>query len=102
MPGRRKQQQKDNNRLQDLEDKDNGDEGDNGIIGMIWTGIPHHTKYKSSPGYKAVYNYVILYLTTLMMTGLEVLEDQKNKQINFWPECNPIVLDRMIMNLWTK
>ncbi len=32
MPGRRKQQQEDNDRLQDLGNEDDRDEGDNGII----------------------------------------------------------------------
>ncbi len=32
MPGRGKQQQEDNDRLQDLGDEDDKDEGDNGII----------------------------------------------------------------------
>ncbi len=35
MPGREKQQQEDNGRLQDLGDKDSRDKGDNGIIQTI-------------------------------------------------------------------
>ncbi len=99
---RRKQQQEDNNYLQDLGDEDNGDEGDNSIIQTMWMGIPCRTKYESSPGHKAVYNCVMPYLTALMMTGPEVLEDPKNEWINFWPKRNPMALDRRMMNVWTK
>ncbi len=69
---------------------------------MMWIGVPRHTKYESSPGHKAVYNCVMPYLTVLMMTGLEVLEDLENEPINPWPERNPMALDRMMMNVWTK
>ncbi len=65
-------------------------------------GIPYYTYYESSLSYKAIYNYVIFYFTTLMMTGLKILEDLENKQINFWLGCKLIVLDRMMINLWTK
>ncbi len=37
-----------------------------------------------------------------MITGLEVLEDPENKPINPWPQHNPMTLDRMMMNVWTK
>ncbi len=69
---------------------------------MMWTGVPRRTKYKSSPSHKAVYNCVMPYLTALMMIGLEVLEDPENEPINLWPERNPMALDRMMMNVWTK
>ncbi len=36
------------------------------------------------------------------MTGRGVSEDLENKPINPWPECNPMALDRMMMNVWTK
>ncbi len=42
------------------------------------------------------------YFTALMMTGPEVSEDPENKSINTWPERNPMALDRMMMNVWTK
>ncbi len=45
MPGRGKQQQEDNDRLQALGDEDDRDEGDNGIIRTMWTGVPCRTKY---------------------------------------------------------
>ncbi len=102
MPGRGKQQLEDNDHLQDLVDENDRDEGDNGIIQTMWTGVPRRTKYKSSPGHKAVYNCVMPYLTALMMTGPEVSEDSENEPINLWPERNPITLDRMMMNVWTK
>ncbi len=37
-----------------------------------------------------------------MMTGLEVSEDPENKPINLWPKCNPMALDKMMINVWTK
>ncbi len=37
-----------------------------------------------------------------MMTGPEALEDPENEPINPWPERNPMALDRMMMNVWTK
>ena len=46
---------------------------------MIWTGVPCYTKYKSSLGHKAIYNYIIFYLIALNMTGLEVLKDLENE-----------------------
>ncbi len=99
MLGRRKQQQKDNNCLQNLGDKDNEDNSDNSIIQTIWTGISHYTKYESSLGHKAVYNYIIPYLTMLMITSPEVSEDLENKPINPWPKCNSMAFDRMIINV---
>ncbi len=72
------------------------------MIRTMWTGIPRRTKYESSPGHKAVYNCVMPYLTALMMTGQEVSEDPENELINPWPERNPMVLDRMMMNVWMK
>ncbi len=102
MPGRGKQQQEDNDCLQDLRDEDNGEKGDNGIIQTMSTGIPHRTKYESSPDHKAVYNCVIPYLTALMMTGPEVSEDPENKLINPWLERHPMTLNRMMINVWTK
>ncbi len=65
-------------------------------------GIPHCIKYESSPGHKAVYNCVMPYLTALMMTSPEILEDPKNEPINPWPERNPMALDRIMMNIWMK
>lgn len=37
-----------------------------------------------------------------MMTGLEILEYPKNELINFWLECNPMTLNRMMLNVWMK
>ncbi len=102
MPGRRKQQQEENDRLQDLRDENNRDKGDNSIIRTMWTGVPRRTKYESSPGHKAVYNCIMPYLTVLMITGPEVSEDPENESINAWPERNLMALDRMMMNVWTK
>ena len=34
-----------------------------------------------------------------MITGLKVLKDSKNKQINLWPKYNPIKLDKMMMKV---
>ncbi len=68
----------------------------------MWMCVLCRTKYESSPGYQPVYNCVMPYLTALMMTSLEVSEDSKNEPINLWPERKPMVLDRMVMNLWTK
>lgn len=65
-------------------------------------GIPHYTKYKSSLGYKAIYNYAMFYLTMLMIIVLEVLEDPQNNQTNLWLECNLIGLNRIILNMSTK
>ncbi len=78
MPGRRKQQQEDNDRLQDLRAEDNRNEGDNGIIRIMWTGVPCRTKYEFSLVHKTVYNCVMPYLIALMMTGPEVSEDLEN------------------------
>ncbi len=99
MPGRGKQQQEDNDRLQDLRDENNRDKGDNSIIQIMWTGVPCRTKYESSPSHKVVYNYVMPYFIALMMTGSEVLEDSENKSINPWPNRNSMTLDRMRMNV---
>ncbi len=102
MAGRGNQQQEDNDRLQDLGDENDRDKGDNGIIRTMWMGVPRCTKYESSPGHKAIYNCVIPYLTALILIGPEVLEDPKNESINLWPERNPMALDRMMINIWTK
>ncbi len=34
-----------------------------------------------------------------MMTDPEVLEYPENTLINLWPERNPMILDRMMMNV---
>ncbi len=99
MPGIGKQLQEDNDGLQDLGDEDDRNEGDNGIIRTMWTDVPRHTKYESSPGHKTVYNCVMPYFTALMITGREVSEDPENEPINPWPERNPMALDTMMMNV---
>ena len=38
----------------------------------------------------------------LVMTGFEFFEDLENKQINPWPEHNPMSLDKMMMNVLKK
>lgn len=52
------------------------------MIQTIWTSVPHHTKYKLNPGYKAVYNCTMPYLIILVMTSIEFSEDLENEQIN--------------------
>lgn len=85
MLGERKQKhQRENDHQQDLEKKNNEDKSDNSIIWTIRTSISYYTKYKSSLGYKAVYNHIILYLISLMMTDPKILEDPENEQINVW------------------
>lgn len=69
---------------------------------IIWTNIPRNTKYKSNPRHKAIYNYIMPYFIVMMITSLEFFRDKENKQINFWLKRNPIVLDKMIMNIWNK
>ncbi len=66
------------------------------------SGVLCRTKYKFNLVHKAVYNYVMAYLIALTMTGPEVLEDPENKLINPWLKCNPITLDRMMINIWIK
>lgn len=99
---RNQQLQIDNDHEQNLKDKDNRKKDDNGIIKTMWIEVYRHTKYKSSLGHKIIYNYAMSFLITLIITGLEVLEDPINKQINPWSEHNSILLDRMMMNMWTK
>ncbi len=99
MHGRRKQQQENNDRLQNLGDEDNRNKGNNGIIQMMWTNVPCCTKYESSLGHKTVYNWVMPYLTALMLTGPEVLKDSENEPINLWSERNLMVFDKMIINV---
>ncbi len=38
----------------------------------------------------------------LTITGLEFSEDLENEQINPWPECNPMALNKIMMNVWNK
>ncbi len=38
----------------------------------------------------------------MMMTGHEFSEDPENEQINPWSEHNPMVLDKMMMNVCNK
>ena len=81
------------------------EDGGEGIYDMFWTmwmGVPRHTKYKSNPGHKTVYNSDMPYFIALMMTGPEFSEDPENEQINPWPERNPMTLDKMMMNVWNK
>lgn len=37
-----------------------------------------------------------------MITDAEVSEDPENNQTNPWPKCDPIALDRIMLNMWTK
>lgn len=79
---RKQQQQTDDDCQQDIEDEENGNKSDNGSCQMMWSGILYRIKYKSSLGYKPVYNWAMLYLTMLIMTGLKVLNDSENNQTN--------------------
>ena len=69
---------------------------------MMWTSVSCRIKYEYSLGHKTVYNCVMSYLTTLMMTSQEVSEELENKPINPWPKCNPIALNKIMINMWTK
>ena len=82
----------------DNEQEDGGDDIDD-MFQTMWTGILYYTKYKSNLGYKAVYYCTIPYLTAMMMTGFEFSEDLEKDQINPWPKQNPMVLDKMIINM---
>ena len=66
---------------------------------IMWTGVPRCTKYESKLGHKVVYNSVMPYLMRLIITGLEFSKNPKNKQINPWPEYNPMALDKIMMNM---
>lgn len=44
--------------------------------------ILYHIKFESSLGYKAVFNYAMLYLLALMMTSFEFLKNLENNPIN--------------------
>lgn len=35
-----------------------------------------------------------------MMTNLKFLQDLKNKQINLWPECKSMALNRIIIKIY--
>lgn len=62
-------------------------------------GILCHIEYKSSLRHKAVYNFAMFYLITLIITDLKILEDLENNQTNPWYECNPMTLNKMILNI---
>lgn len=57
----------------------NKDKSDNNFIQIIQIGIFCHTKYKSSLGYKAIYNSVIPYFIMLIISNPKILEDLENK-----------------------
>ena len=65
----------------------------------MWIGVLCRTKYKSNKEHKVVYNNAMLYFIALMITGFEFSEDPENEQINPWPKSNPMVLDKMMMNV---
>ena len=44
----------------------------------------------------------MLYLTMLIVTTPEVLEDLENDQINPWPKRNPMTLNRIMLNVGIK
>lgn len=68
----------------------------------MWTSVPCCTKYEFSLSYKTVYNYVMPYYTALIMIGLKILEELEKKQFNCWPKRNPMVLHKIMINMWTK
>lgn len=68
----------------------------------MWIGVPCRTKYEFKVGHKAIYNCTMPYLIALMMTGPKFFEDLENEQINPWPERNPMVLNKMMMNMENK
>ena len=53
------------------------------IITALFERIFYCTKYKSGLNYKIVYNYIIPYLTALIIINLEILENPKNNILNF-------------------
>lgn len=78
-----KQQQRiDDDHQQDIKDEDDKNKNDNSICQTIWLGVPYRTKYESSLGYKTVYNCVIPYVTVLMITGPDVLDNLENNLTN--------------------
>lgn len=62
-------------------------------------GIWYYIKSKPNAGHKAVLNCTIPYLVALMITGFEFSEDPKNDQINLWPECNPMTVNKTIVEV---
>lgn len=61
--------------------------------------VLHYTQLESSPGYKAIDDYAMLYLGPQIMTNLKFLGDLKNNQINPWPERNSMALDQTIVKV---
>lgn len=59
-------------------------------------------KFESSSRHKVVFNSTMPYLVILMMTNLKFLKDSENDQINLWPECNFIALDKTMVKVWNK
>lgn len=96
---RKLQQQTDNDRQQDIEDEENKNKSDDSICQTMQLGILFRTKYKSNPGYKAVYNSAISDLITLLMTGPKISDNSENNLSNPWPQCNSIILNRIILNV---
>ena len=47
----------------------------------MWTSVLCYIKYKSNPGYKAIYKSAMPYLIALMITGLKFFENPENEQI---------------------
>ena len=82
----------------DYGQKDGGEDVYN-MFRTMWTGVLRRTKYKPNLGYNIIYNSVIPYLMALIMTGLKFFEGPENEQINSWLKRNPIVLDKMMMNM---
>lgn len=65
----------------------------------MWLNILYYTKYKFNLRYKTIYIYTMLYLTMLKMISLKVLKDLKNNQTNLWPKHNPIILNKIMLNI---
>lgn len=55
---------------------------DNSICETMWSGVPCQNIYEFSLRHKAVYNYAMPYLKTLMMTSPEVSDNPKNNLTN--------------------
>lgn len=65
-------------------------------------GILYYTKFESSLGHKAIFNFIMPYFVIQIIISLEFSGDPENDQINLWPKRNPMTLNRIIMKSWNK
>ena len=79
---RMSQREKQQIQVEDDCEQEDGGESVHDMFWTMWTDVPHHTKYKSNSGHKAVNNNAMPYLMTLIMTGLEFSKDPENEQIH--------------------